>query len=350
MEIEQNVWGFTEKGEAVVLYIMRNASGAEVRLTNVGAAVVSVKVPDRNGVLSDVALGYGDFKSYFGDGAAMGKTVGRYANRIARGRFVIDGEEYRLACNNGPNHLHGGVGGFGNKIWESRVEVNRVVFSLISPDGDQGYPGELSVEVVYDWDDDCALEITLLAHAADTTVVNLTNHAYFNLKGEGRGNVLDHFLTLYAGSYLPTDQTQIPTGEIVPVKGSPMDFTLPKTIGRDIGAGFPALEIGNGYDHAWVIDGGGEGKVVKAAELYEPASGRMLTVLTDQPGVQVYTGNYLQGSPPGKSGRSYDDRDGVAIECQGFPDAPNHPEFPSQRLDAGQVYERHIIYRFGIKT
>lgn len=349
MEIEQNVWCFTEEGEAVVIYTMRNASGAEVKLSNIGASIISVKVPDRNGVLADVALGYADCRSYFGDGPHMGKTPGRYANRIAKGHFEIDGREYRLACNNGPNHLHGGPGGFGNKVWEGRVETNRVVFSYVSPDGDQGYPGELSVEVVYDWDDDCALEITYLAHAEAATVVNLTNHAYFNLKGEGKGNVLDHMLTLNADNYLPTDETQIPTGEIAPVKGTPMDFTAGKTLGQDIGADFPALKTGNGYDHCWVVNGGG-GKTADVAELYEPISGRTMTVLSDQPGVQVYTGNYLQGSPAGKNGEPYRNRDGVAIECQGFPDAPNRPEFPSQELGAGEIYERHIIYKFGVKA
>lgn len=350
MEIEQNVWGFTDEGEAIVLYTMRNASGAEVSLTNVGAAVVAVKVPDKNGVFADVSLGYDDCRSYIGDGPSMGKTPGRYANRIAKGHFVLDGKEYWLACNNGPNHLHGGTGGFGNQIWQSRVETNRVVFFYVSPDGDQGYPGEVSAEVVYDWDDGCALEITLLAHAAAPTVVNLTNHAYFNLKGEDKGNVLDHILTLNADNYLPTDETQIPTGEVAPVKGTPMDFVSGKTLGQDINADFPALKIGNGYDHCWVVNGGGEGAIVQAAELYEPVSGRVLTISTDQPGVQVYTGNFLQGSPKAKGGRNYMNRDGVAIECQGFPDAPNQPQFPSQRLDAGEIYERHIIYKFGVRN
>lgn len=349
MEIEQNVWGFTDDGEVAVIYTMRNASGAEVCLTNIGASIVSVKVPDRNGILADVALGYTDWKSYIGDGAAMGKTPGRYANRIAKGHFEINGKEYWLACNNGPNHLHGGAGGFGNQIWVGRVETNRVIFAYISPDGDQGYPGEVSAEVVYDWDDDCNLEITLLAHASAPTIVNLTNHAYFNLKGEDKGDVLDHVLTLNADKYLPTDDTQIPTGEFAPVEGTPMDFLSGKTLGQDIDADFEALRIGYGYDHCWVVNGGGQKKIVKAAELYEPVSGRVLEVLTDQPGIQVYTGNFLQGSALSKSGRSYMNRDGVAMECQGFPDAPNHPEFPSQQLGAGEIYERHIIYKFGVK-
>lgn len=349
MEIEQNVWGFTPEGEALIIYTMTNSRGASVRLSNLGAAIVSVSVPDRDGNLADVALGYAKAESYMNDGPAAGKIVGRYANRLAKGVFTLDGVEYKLAQNNGPNHLHGGVGGFGNRVWESRVEVNRVVFSLLSPDGDQGYPGELSVEVVYDWDDDCALEITMLAKGNAPTIVNLTNHAYFNLAGENSGSVLSQTLKLNAEKWLPTDKTQIPTGEFAPVAGTPMDFRTAKPLGQDIDADFEALNIGAGYDHCWVVDGWTKGKMCDVGELYDEASGRVLTIRSTQPGVQVYTGNYLQGSPVSKSGRSYDNRDGVAIECQGFPDAPNHPNFPSQRLAADEVFEEHIIFRFGVR-
>ncbi len=348
MEIEQQVWGFTPAGEAVVLYMMRSASGATVSLTNLGAGVVSLTVPDREGRLADVVLGYDRMESYLNDPAAMGKTVGRYANRIARGVFRLDGQEYRLAQNNPPNHLHGGPDGFGNRVWEGRVETNRVVFSLISPDGDQNYPGAMGVEVVYDWDDDHTLEITLLARADAPTVVNLTNHTYFNLAGHASGSVLGHTLRLNADRWLPTDVTLIPTGELASVAGTPMDFREAKPLGQDIEADFEALCFGGGYDQCWVVRDWSQGTLVEVGQLCDPVSGRSLTIASTQPGVQIYTGNYLQGTPAGKGSRPYANRDGVAIECQGFPDAPNHAAFPSQRLEAGEIYERHIVWKFAV--
>lgn len=349
MEIEQNVWGFTEEGEAVVLYTMRNSKGAEVQVTNMGAALVSAKVPDRKGKIEDVVLGYDRWQSYVDDGAFSGKTVGRFANRIANGMFTLDGVEYRLAQNNGPNSLHGGVKGFANRLWQSRVETDRVVFSLVSEDGDQGYPGRLHVEACYDWDDDNALEITLFAKSEAPTIINLTNHAYFNLAGENSGSMLRQTLKLNSDTFLPGDSTQIPTGEFAHVKGTPMDFRTAKPIGQDIDADFEQLRICRGYDHCFPINGYEKGVMTEAAELYDEVSGRVLNVLTTQPGVHVYTGNWLQGNPLSKSGRYYDNRDGVALECQNFPDAPNHPNFPSCRLDPDDVFEEHIIFRFGVR-
>ncbi len=351
MTIEQNIWGFTAEGEAVVLYTMRNASGAEVRLTNVGAAIVSVTVPDKDGKMANVALGYDDFKSYFHDGPAMGKSVGRYANRIALGRFTLDGVEYRLAQNNGPNALHGGPNGFANRLWTGRVEGDRVVFGYTAADGEEGYPGELGVEVVYDWNDACDLEITYFAKGDKNTVVNLTNHSYFNLAGEDSGSVLGQQLTLHATHWLPTDDTQIPTGQIAPVAGTPMDFTVAKPIGRDIEADFEALRIGHGYDHCWMVDGWEtkgelEARMRPVAVLSDPVSGRRLEVSSSQPAAQVYTGNWLQGCPRSISGHDYANRDGIAIECQGCPDAPNHPNLPSQKLEAGKVYNEKIVFAF----
>ncbi len=351
MDIEQNVWGFTPEGEAVVIYTMRNTSGAEVRLTNLGAAIVAVTVPDAKGAMADVALGYGDWKSYLGDGPAMGKSVGRYANRIAKGRFLLDGVEYRLACNNGPNALHGGPTGFMNRLWTGRVEGDRVVFGYLSADGEEGYPGELGVEVCYDWNEDNSLEITYFAKGDKTTVLNPTNHAYFNLAGHGSGSVLEHELRLFASHWLPTDSTQIPTGEIAPVAGTPMDFTRAKSLGRDIGADYEPLRIGAGYDHCWMADnykdrGEVDSRLRDVAVLRDPASGRTLTVRSTQPAVQVYTGNWLSGCPEGKSGVRYANRDGVAILCQGAPDAPNHANLPSQRLAAGELYNEKIVYAF----
>ena len=348
MDIEQKVWGFTPQGEAVILYRMTNARGASVELTNIGAAVVSIEVPDREGRMADVALGYDDFASYFGDGPCMGKIAGRFANRIGFARFALDGREYRLTRNcAGRHHLHGGgEGGFANKLWNSRVESDRVVFSLQSPDGDQGYPGDLDVEAVYEWNDDCELAISLYAETSAPTVVNLTNHTYFNLCGEGRGDCLSNILRLNASNYLETDADQIVTGRYVPVENTPMDFREAKALGRDIGADYEALRIGAGYDHCWVIDGWEAGRLTDFGSLYDPRSGRRLTIRSTQPGVQIYTGNWLEGAPRGRSGTEYRNRDGVAIECQAFPDSPNKPGFPPTVLRPGEVYRQTILYRF----
>ncbi len=348
MEIIQDVWGFTPEGEVILLYTMTNDSGASIQVTNIGAALVSVKVPDRGGKLADVALGYNDFRSYFGDGPFMGKSVGRYANRMGGARFTLDGTEYKLVPNERQNQLHGGPGTLANKVWEARVEVNRVVFSIASPDGDQGYPGHLIAEAAYHWSEENELEIIYSAETDAPTVVNFTNHAYFNLAGEGSGNILGQIMQLNASTFIPTRPDNIPTGEIWPVDGTPMDFRKPKAIGRDIGADYPQITEAAGYDRCWAIDGWKKNILAEAGWLADEASGRKMTVLTSQPGIQVYTGNFLQGSLEGKSGRSYENRDGVALECQGFPDAPNHPNFPDQSLRPGERYIQKIVYRFGL--
>ncbi len=338
----------SSKGD-ITLYTLTNALGASVTLSSLGAGIAKVIVPDREGKLEDVALGYGAVSDYFGDGPCMGKTPGRYANRIAKGRFNIGKKEYQLAINNGPNALHGGPEGFMNRIWKSEAAGNHVKFIYEAADGEEGYPGVLKATVTYSWNDDNELTIDFKAEADEKTVVNLTNHAYFNLDGENSGTVLDHDLQLFASRWLPTDDTQIPTGELGDVKDTPMDFTIPKKIGRDIDADFEALKIGKGYDHCWVLDGWHKHTLIKAARLSSDKSGRVLEVLTTQPGVQVYTGNWLGGSPVSKSGRAYNDYEGVAMECQGFPDAPNHKHFPCQILGPGEVYEQTIVYKFSTK-
>ena len=349
MNIEQNVWGFTEEGEAVVLYKMTNTHGAYVTLTNIGASIVGIGVPDREGKIEDVALGFRDFRDYFGDSGYLGKTCGRIANRIARGRFTLNGVDYKLSINNGPNHLHGGPKGLAEVLWQGRVETNRVVFSYISPDGEERYPGTVGVEVVYDWSDDCELEITYYAKTDAPTILNLTNHAYFNLKGEGRGDILGHELKLNASRYLPTSSVTIPTGERDSVAGTPMDFTAGKPVGRDIGADFEQIRFGNGYDHYWILDNWTKGKMQEAGTLYDPESGRLLTIETTQAGVIFYTGNYLDGIGVNKNGQEHTRRCGLALECQNYPDAPNHPDFPSVVLNPDETYEEHIIYRFSIR-
>ena len=336
----------TPHGE-VTTFRLTNAMGASVTLSTVGAGIVGIEVPDRDGRLADVVLGYRDMGEYFYDGPCAGKTPGRYANRIALGRFSLDGVEHTLAINNGPNHLHGGPEGFSHKNWEGEcLGDDTVVFTLSSPDGDEHYPGNLEARVTYTWTDDNVLKIELWAVTDAPTVVNLTNHSYFNLAGEGSGTVLNHTLQLAAEKWLPTSDSLIPTGEMAPVAGTPMDFRQPKPIGRDIRADFDALRYGKGYDNCWVLDEQGSGELKEAAELIDEGSGRVLRVFTDQPAVQVYTGNWLEGCPESKSGAHYHDYDGVAIECQGMPDAPNHPNFPSQVLRPDDEYRRVILFAF----
>ncbi|WP_418990707.1 aldose epimerase family protein [Alistipes sp.] len=347
VEIEQHVWGMTPEGEAIVLYTMRNAHGAEVRLSNYGAAIVAVTAPDRAGRMADVVLGYKHPEGYFSDGPAMGKSVGRVANRIAGGRMTVEGEQYALEVNNGRNHLHGGSRGFANRLWESRVETNRVVMSLLSEDGDQGYPGELNVEAVFDFDDDNALEITYLARTDRTTPVNLTNHVYFNLAGEASGTVLDHCLRLNSSRVLEMDPWQIPTGRVLEATGTPQDFLSARPLREGVDAEFNHIRDFKGYDHPFLVDGWQPGILGEVGELCDPASGRRVEVLSSQPSVMIYTGNWLAGSPESKSGRRYADYDGVAIECQNYPDAVNHPEFPSPLLRPGETYCQKIVFRFG---
>jgi len=331
----------------ITLVTIVNAAGASVTLTSVGAGVVAVNIPDKNGVLADVALGYADPADYIGDGPCSGKVPGRYANRIANGRFSLDGKEYSLPINNGPNCNHGGPDGFHNHIWKvESLGTDCVVFSHVSPDGDAGFPGNLTARAKYTWTDSNELQLTLSACSDAPTVVNLTNHTYWNLAGHNAGPVLGHRLKLMASKYLPTDSTLIPEGVALDVAGTPMDFTEAKEIGRDIKLPFPALIYGKGYDNCWAVDNYTPGSVRPVAILENPETGRRLTVSSDQPGVQVYTGNWLSGCPANKAGRPYDDYDGVAIECQDFPNSPNTPAFPSTELRPGQAYERHIIFTF----
>lgn len=332
--------------EEIRLFSIVNADGSEVILSNLGAGIVSIVVPDREGKLADVVLGYRDPGDYDTDGPCMGKVPGRFANRIAKGRFALDGKTYELAVNNGPNHLHGGPGPqcFANRLWEAEELRDGIRFSLDSPDGDAGYPGNLHVEARYTWSDDHKLTLHLSATTDAETVVNLTNHAYFNLKGEDAGDVTGHELKLFASRYLPTDETLIPQGGPASVKGTPMDFTTAKPIGRDLKADFPALNYGKGYDNCFVVDDWQKGMVRPVARLTEASTGRRLTVSTDAPGIQVYTGNWLEGCPVSKSGKAYHDYDGVALECQCFPDSPNRPDFPFETLKPGEEYENTIVF------
>ena len=335
----------TSRG-TVAVYTLTNKSGASVTLSEIGAGIVKVIVPDRDGKLADVVLGYDNIEDYFYDGPCAGKIPGRYANRIAKGQFTLDGKSYQLAINNGPNALHGGPEGFSHKIWDSRLEGDTVIFELTSPDGDENYPGTLKATAEYSWSEKNELKIELKAVTDKKTIVNLTNHAYWNLEGEDSGTALDHIMQLACSRYLPTDDTLIPTGEMAPVAGTPMDFTKPKAVGKEIKADFPALNYGKGYDNCWAVDDA-DGTLHTVAVLKAPCSGRVLEVATTQPAAQVYTGNWLEGLPINKgSKRTYHDYEGVAIECQGMPDAPNHPNFPSQVLDRGETYHHAIVFTF----
>ncbi len=349
MTIEQNVWGMTPDGEATVLYTMRNEKGSEVQVSTFGATIVSAKMADKNGKFADVVLGYKHAEGYFGDAAASGKTVGRVANRIAYGRMTIEGKEYALEVNNGVNHLHGGTKGFANRAWEGRIETNRVVMSLLSEDGDQNYPGELNVEAIFDFDDNNNLEITYLAKSNATTVVNMTNHVYFNLGGESSGSILDHELRLNSSKVLEMNDRQIPTGELLDVEGTPMDFRTFNNFRSGIDSEFNRIKDFRGYDHPFAIDGWKENILAEVGELRHNESGRKVTVLSSQPSAMVYTGNWLSGGcPETKSGGRYNDHDGVAIECQNYPNAINEPRFPSPILLEGDVYCQKIVFQFGL--
>lgn len=343
--VTSKIWGTNPAtGQEIHLYRITNAHGAYVELSSVGAGIVSVVVPDRNGVMADVVLGYPVAESYIGDGPCAGKIPGRYANRIAGGKFTLDGVEYHLPINNGPNCNHGGPDSFANRVWDSRIADDGVDFQLISPDGDSGFPGTLKVTAHYSFTDENEIMLSIHAQTDAPTVLNFTNHTYWNLEGEGNSDILGHILHINAAEYLPTDPTLVPTGDADSVGGTPMDFVNPKAIGRDIKEDFPALVYGKGYDNGWVIDDHVEGELAFAASLYAPLSGRTLKVYTTQPAVQIYTGNWLSGCPEGKNGHIYHDYDGVAIECQHYADSPNHPDFPSTRLDPEEEFNQLIIF------
>lgn len=329
----------------ITIYKLTNKQGAIVELSSLGAGILSIIVPDKKGKMDDVVLGYENPIDYIYDGPCAGKIAGRYANRIANGHLEINGKLYQLNKNCGPNSLHGGPEGFQNQIWASEMEQNKVIFTYRSHDGEEFFPGNLTAVVTYEWNDDNTLRIDLRATTDAETVVNLTNHTYFNLKGEGNGNIFDHKLILNSDHYLATDDTLVPTGEYTSVENTPMDFSIEKAIGKDIRADFKALHIGKGYDHCWLVNDSEE-QLKSVAVLSEESSGRELHISSTQVGVQVYTGNWLNGSPRGKNGHVYTDYSAVAIECQGLPDAPNKPQFPSQSLKPGDEYHQIIIFSF----
>jgi len=327
------------------LYTLANSAGTEVSITTYGGAVTSLETPDREGRIGDVVLGFDNIEDYLKSPFYMGALIGRYGNRIANGRFTLNGVEYTLAQNNGANSLHGGVRGFDKAVWAAREVDSALELTYVSQDGEEGYPGELAVRVVYTLNDAGELRIDYFAETSKDTVLNLTNHAYFNLAGEGSDDVLGHEVRLAADRFTPVDAGLIPTGELRHVEGTPFDFRRPMAIGARIGHEDEQLERGCGYDHDFVVNGPA-GTLRDAASVLEPLSGRMLEVLTTEPGIQLYTGNFLDGTAVGKSGKPYGRRSGLCLETQHFPDSPNHPDFPTSVLRAGQKFASTTVYRF----
>ena len=349
MTIRKDAFGATADGTQAELYTLTNANGCEARITNYGGIVVSLTAPDRAGDLADVVLGYETLAKYIEDNPFFGALVGRYGNRIAKGRFTLGGVEYPLALNDGPNHLHGGLKGFDKVLWQAKSREGdggpTLELTYLSADGEEGYPGALSVKVVYTLTNDNALRVDYAATTDAPTVVNLTQHSYFNLAGAGNGDILGHEMTLHADRFTPVDETLIPTGELRAVAGTPMDFSRPTVIGERIGADDEQIRLGGGYDHNWVLNSD-DGSLALAARVREPAGGRVMEVWTTEPGVQFYAGNFLDGSNVGKGGRAYHHRYGLCLETQHFPDSPNQPAFPSTVLEPGQAYSQTTVFKF----
>ncbi len=346
-QVMKQSFGKTPDGQEVDLYTMTNTNGLRARITNYGAILVSLEVPDKSGKLADITLGYDTLDGYITRHPYFGATVGRYANRIGGAKFKLNGVEYKLEANNGPNHLHGGIKGFDKVVWKAEEERGdsdkvQVKLSYLSKDGEEGYPGNLACTVTYTLTKDDELKISYEARTDKATILNLTNHSYWNLAGQGNGDILGHELMLNADKYTPVDEGLIPTGEIKSVKDSPMDFTKPMTIGSRIG------QVEGGYDHNYVLNSGG-GSLALCAKVYEPVSGRTMEIHTTEPGVQFYTGNFLDGSITGKSDKVYKKHYGFCLETQHFPDSPNKPDFPSVALKPGDKYTTVTVHKFYAK-
>ena len=354
--ISREAWGHTPSGAAVDLYTLRNAAGMQVRISTYGGTIVSLVTPDRAGHMADIVLGFDSIEgytnaAYLAEGPYFGALIGRYGNRIAKGQFQLNGTSYRLAVNNGVNHLHGGTKGFDKVVWTAEARKGSepsLALKYTSRDGEEGYPGTLDAAVVYTLTARNELNIEYQAVTSRDTVVNLTNHSYFNLKGAGNGDILGHELQVNAERYTPVDATLIPTGELRSVKGTAFDFENPVAIGARIDARDDQLVFGKGYDHNFVLTDA-DGTLKKAARLREPDSGRVMEIWTTEPGLQFYSGNFLKGNLIGKDGKAYGYRGGLALETQHFPDSPNHPEFPSTLLRPGKTYRSLTSLRFSVE-
>jgi aldose 1-epimerase len=347
-QVSKEAFGSAD-GQSIDLYTLKNRNGLEAKITNFGGIVVSLKVPDRNGKFDDVVLGFNDLETYLKGHPFFGTVVGRYGNRIAKGRFTLNGVRYDLAVNNGENHLHGGIKGFDKMVWTAEEEKSEagpaVRMTYVSKDGEEGYPGNLRVTMVYTLTNNNELRIDYTATTDKDTVVNLTHHSYFNLAGEGNGDILNHRLMLNANRFTPTDAGSIPTGELRSVVRTPFNFLKETAIGARINQNEQQLKWGKGYDHNFVINGR-MGTLRQAARVSEPTSGRVMEVWTTEPGVQLYTGNFLDGTLKGKSGKMYQRRYGFCLETQHYPDSPNKPNFPTTTLKKGATLRSTTIYRF----
>jgi aldose 1-epimerase len=350
-KMQKQAFGKLQDGRAVDLYVLTNKNGAEAAISNYGATLVSLKVPDRGGKLGDIVLGFDKVEGYENGKAFFGASVGRYGNRIAHAKFVLDGTTYTLEKNDGDNHLHGG---FNKRVWTAKDvssgEGQALELTYLSKDGEEGYPGNLSVKIVYTLlASQNALKIDYTATTDKDTVLNLTHHSYFNLAGQGNGDVLKQELTIHASRFTPVDSTLIPTGELRPVRDTPFDFSKPFAIGARIDQDDQQLKFGKGYDHNWVLDGKSPGSLFAAAEVYDAQSGRVMEVSTTEPGLQFYTGNFLDGTIQGKDSKTYGLRSALCLETQHFPDSPNHPDFPSTVLKPGQQLHSTTIYKFSTR-
>ena len=345
-------FGRTADGRVVELITLRNLNGVEARVVTYGGIIVSLQTPDRDGALDDIVLGFETLQPYLDGSPYFGSIIGRYGNRIANGRFTLDGTEYQLATNDGPNHLHGGVTGWDKVVWAAEPFQNAegvgVVLRYTSADGEEGYPGRVSAEVTYTLTDANELRVDYLATTDAPTVINLTQHSYFNLAGSRADDILGHELMINADRYTPVDGTLIPTGELAPVEGTPFDFRQLTAIGARIGEDHVQLVRGRGYDHNWVLSRSGDG-LMPAARVVEPVTGRTLEIATTEPGLQFYAGNFLDGTITGKGGRVYGHRSGFCLETQHFPDSPNHENFPSTVLRPGEEYRSQTVFRFGVQ-
>jgi aldose 1-epimerase len=346
--LKQEIYG-THQGKEVYMFTLTNKAGNVVKITNFGGKITWIEVPDKNGKKENITFGYDTFEGTITGDMSYGSVVGRYANRIANGKFTLDGVEYNLPVNNGPNTLHGGPGGWHSVVWDAEIlndsEFPSVKLSYISPDMEMGFPGTVNAEVIYTWTDDNEIVMDYKCSTDKKTVLNITNHAYFNLHGAGNGDILDHVLSIKASAFTPVDSVMIPTGEIHPVSGTPFDFTTPHTIGERIGENYDQLILGHGYDHNFVLDNKEPVDVI----VQDPVSGRVLEVITDQPGMQLYTGNFLNGTRIGHGGIPYNYRSGFCLESGHYPDSPNHPEFPTTVLNAGETFTSQTVYRFSVK-
>ena len=349
-QVTKQSFGTSPDGKPVDIFTLRNRRGMEARICNYGGIVTSLKVPDRNGQFGDVVLGYDNLDGYIKSSPYFGCLVGRYGNRIAKGKFKLNGQEYTLATNNYPNALHGGIKGFDKVVWDAKIlatpEGPGLELRYLSKDGEEGYPGNLSVTAVYTLTDDNGLKLDYHATTDKDTVVNLTQHSYFNLAQ--RGDILGHVVMMPADRFTPVDSTLIPTGELRPVQGTPFDFRTPTAIGTRIQQDDQQLKFGNGYDHNWVFTKN-TGQLTLLARVTEPTTGRVLEVLSTEPGLQFYSGNFLDGTITGKGGWTYQFRNGFCMEPQHYPDSPNQSAFPSTVLKPGQVYRNTIIYRFSTR-